>query len=190
MIREFSGFVNGGAIKMGQWPSCYQNVYKIGKNEGPFAKRGGHQGKWRSRWTLIWGLRPKLIAYLDSLYRGPFHIWCRISSILHSFLIIWQWPTPGLSLYDVPHDWATLEYQYPADCFTWRWPDRELHAYFNEVQAFCWEVDVFNRSCFQSVSCKYISIFTSLKISKFNFSAAISNIYVQFAPVKRGFYSA
>ena len=55
--------------------------------------------------------------------------------------------------YDVPHDRATLEYQYPGDCFTWRWPDIELHVYFNEVQVFCWEGDVFNRSCFQSVSC-------------------------------------
>ena len=35
--------------------------------------------------------------------------------------------------YDIPHDRATLEYQYPSDCFTWRWPDRELHVYFNEV---------------------------------------------------------
>ena len=31
---------------------------------------------------------------------------------------------------------------------------------------------------------------TSLKFSKFNFSAAISNIYAQFAPVSRGLYSA
>ena len=31
---------------------------------------------------------------------------------------------------------------------------------------------------------------TSLKYSKFNFSAAISNIYAQFAPVNRGLYSA
>ena len=30
---------------------------------------------------------------------------------------------------------------------------------------------------------------TSLKFSKFNFSAAISNIYAQFVPVNRGFYS-
>ena len=28
---------------------------------------------------------------------GPFHIWSQISSILHSFLINWQWPIPGLS---------------------------------------------------------------------------------------------
>ena len=69
------------------------------KNEGPFAKRGGHRGKWRGRWTLILGPRPKLIAYVDRLYRGPIYIWSQISSILHSFLIIWQWPTPGLSLW-------------------------------------------------------------------------------------------
>ena len=31
---------------------------------------------------------------------------------------------------------------------------------------------------------------TSLKFSKFNFSAAISNIYAQFAPVNRGLISA
>ena len=31
---------------------------------------------------------------------------------------------------------------------------------------------------------------TSLKFSKFNFSAVISNIYAQFAPVSRGLYSA
>ena len=31
---------------------------------------------------------------------------------------------------------------------------------------------------------------TSLKLSKFNFFAAISNIYAQFAPVSRGVYSA
>ena len=31
---------------------------------------------------------------------------------------------------------------------------------------------------------------TSLKFSKFNFSAAISNIYAQFVPVGRGLYSA
>ena len=31
---------------------------------------------------------------------------------------------------------------------------------------------------------------TSLKFSKFNFSAAISNIYAQFAPVNRGLNSA
>ena len=31
---------------------------------------------------------------------------------------------------------------------------------------------------------------TSLRYSKFNFSAAISNIYAQFAPVNRGLYSA
>ena len=29
---------------------------------------------------------------------------------------------------DVPHDRATLEYQYPSDCFMWRRPDRELHV--------------------------------------------------------------
>ena len=32
--------------------------------------------------------------------------------------------------YDVPHDRATLEYQYPSDCFSWRWPDRELSVNF------------------------------------------------------------
>ena len=31
---------------------------------------------------------------------------------------------------------------------------------------------------------------TSLKFSKFNFSAAVDNIYAQFAPVKRGLNSA
>ena len=31
--------------------------------------------------------------------------------------------------YDVLHDRATMEYQYPGDCFIWRWPDRELHVY-------------------------------------------------------------
>ena len=31
---------------------------------------------------------------------------------------------------------------------------------------------------------------TSLKFSKFNFSAALSNIYAQFAPVSRGLSSA
>ena len=35
--------------------------------------------------------------------------------------------------YDVPHERATLEYQYPGDCFMWRQPDRKLHVYFNEV---------------------------------------------------------
>ena len=35
--------------------------------------------------------------------------------------------------YDVPRDRATLEYQYPGDCFMWRRPDRELHVYFDEV---------------------------------------------------------
>ena len=73
-------------------------IYKIDKIKGPFAKTGGHQGKWRGWWTLIWGPRPKLTAYLDRLYRGPFHFWSSISSILHSFLINWQWPFPGLSL--------------------------------------------------------------------------------------------
>ena len=31
---------------------------------------------------------------------------------------------------------------------------------------------------------------TSLKFSKFNFTAAVDNIYAQFAPVNRGLYSA
>ena len=35
--------------------------------------------------------------------------------------------------YDVPHDRAAVEYQYVGVCFMWRWPDRELHVYFNEV---------------------------------------------------------
>ena len=60
--------------------------------------------------------------------------------------------------YDVPHDRATLEYQYPAfvSC------DADLtenYMYISmefrtRVHVFCWEVGVFNRSCFQSVSCK------------------------------------
>ena len=68
--------------------------------------------------------------------------------------------------YNVPHVRATLEYQYPSNCFTWRWPDRELHVYFNEVwngsYVFCWEVGVFNRSCFCSVSWKDISVLEHL----------------------------
>ena len=35
--------------------------------------------------------------------------------------------------YDILHDYVTLEYQYLGDCFMWRWPDRKLHVYFNEV---------------------------------------------------------
>ena len=31
--------------------------------------------------------------------------------------------------YNVLYDHATLEYQYPSDCFMWRWPDRELHVW-------------------------------------------------------------
>ena len=79
-------------------PSKWASGPSLNKMYIKLAKTGGHQGKWRGRWTLIWGPRPKLTAYLDRLYRGPFHIWSRISSILHSFLINWQWPIPGLSL--------------------------------------------------------------------------------------------
>ena len=63
--------------------------------------------------------------------------------------------------YDVLHDWTTLEYQYLGVCFMWRWPDRELQMYMyismkfgTGVHVFCWEVGVFNRSSFQSVSYK------------------------------------
>ena len=45
------------------------------------------------------------------------------------------WKKYGNSVmrYDILHDGATLEYQYISDCFTWCWPDREIHVYFNEV---------------------------------------------------------
>ena len=63
-------------------PLLFKMYIKLTKIRGPFAKTAGHQGKWRGRWTVIWGPRPKLTAYLDRLYRGPFHIWSQISSIL------------------------------------------------------------------------------------------------------------
>ena len=65
--------------------------------------------------------------------------------------------------YDVPHDRAALEYQYLGVCFMRRWLDRELHVYFNEVgvHVFCWEVGVFNRSSFQSVSYNKLKVFSA-----------------------------
>ena len=55
-------------------------------------------------------------------------------------------------LYDVPHDLSTLEYEYPSDCFTWRWPDGNLMYISMDLETvvlvFTWEVGVFNRICF------------------------------------------
>ena len=60
--------------------------------------------------------------------------------------------------FDIPHDRTTLEYQYLV--IVSREADlTENYMYISMkfrkgVHVFCWEVGVFNRSCFQSVSCK------------------------------------
>ena len=64
--------------------------------------------------------------------------------------------------FDVLHDCATLEYQYPSDCFTRHLPDGNSMyisiKFGTGVHVFCWKIGIFNRSCFCSVSCKWLMV--------------------------------
>ena len=76
--------------------------------------------------SLVLVFSINIIAYITLMGKIPqkYHK----SQKVTNFTLNYNWMR-----YDVLHDRATLEYQYPSDCFTWRWPDRELHVYFNEV---------------------------------------------------------
>ena len=70
--------------------------------------------------------------------------------------------------YDVLHDHATLEYQYPSDCFTWCWPGGHLMNismnFGRGDYVFCWEFCKFNCTWFCSVCHTWHVIFKFSKL--------------------------